>query len=242
MSQTAGRALDLLEHIAWSEEPLALAELTAAVGIDKTTASRLLKFLQGRMLITREPRTKRYSVGPRMLGLSAAAMHRFDFLSLVMPILGDLRDMTGETASVHMRVGNERICLAGQESLHPVRRVLPLGQATRLWEGPASKVILAFAADARELIAEAAAAGTDVVHLEAQLEAIRRNHEMIGVGDRTPGVSAIAIPLHRANETFGSVSVAGPAERWTADRMREFSARIQASAREIAGILGARQW
>ncbi|HKO27964.1 MAG TPA: IclR family transcriptional regulator [Solirubrobacteraceae bacterium] len=242
MSQTAGRALDLLEHIAWSEESLALAELTVAVGIDKTTASRLLKFLQDRMLITRDPRSKRYSVGPRLLGLSAAAMHRFDFLSLVMPILGQLRDETGETASVHVRVGNERICLAGQESLQPVRRVLPLGQATRLWVGPASKVILAFAADSRELMAEAAAAGSDVVHLESQLEAIRRDGEMIGVGDRTPGVGAIAVPLHRANGAFGSVSVAGPAERWTPDRMREFAARIHTSAREIAGILGARQW
>ena len=64
MSQTAARTLDLLEQIAGSSRPLKLMELAGATGLDKSTAARLLGFLEERALIQRQPATKGYGVGP----------------------------------------------------------------------------------------------------------------------------------------------------------------------------------
>lgn len=74
MSQAAGRTLDLLETIANSSRPLRLMELVETTGVDKSTATRLLRFLQERTLIRRDPATKCYAVGPGLLSLSAVAI------------------------------------------------------------------------------------------------------------------------------------------------------------------------
>jgi IclR family transcriptional regulator, KDG regulon repressor len=243
VSQAARRALDLLEHIAWSNEPLGLTELSSRLGLDKSTAARLLKFLDERSLISRQPETKKYTIGPRLLALSATAMHRFDLIASVTPMLGALRDETDETACLHIRVANDRICVAGEESRHPLRRVLALGQPTPLWNGPGSKVILAFSHDADRVLKMAKRDGADVGRIDMQLRAVRKVGYMVAVGDRTPGVGALAVPvMGAAAGVVGSLTISGPAERWTVDRMRAFVPRAVEVATELSKVVGSPQW
>ncbi len=144
MSQVATRAFELLEEVASSPEPLRLMELAERTGIDKSTASRLLDFLEGRALVRRDPETKRYFAGRGLLALSTATLRSSDLTEIVAPHLTALRDETGETVAFHLRAGGRRICVAGAESRHDIRRVLRLGEQLPLCVGPSGKVMLAF--------------------------------------------------------------------------------------------------
>lgn len=239
MSKTADRALGLLERVAGSETPLGLMELAVSTGIDKSTAARLLDFLEQRTLVAREPSTKKYTVGTGLIALSTLALRQIDLPRLAMPELMALRDETGETANLHIRAGDEAICVAGFESEQVVRRVLPLGERRALSIGPSAKTILAFlpAEEIDEVVARVPAEA-DRKELLQQLRTIREQGYIAVVGDRTPGVGAVVAPVFDTSGIAGSITVAGPADRWTLEAMTTAAPRLNAAASRLSQGLG----
>lgn len=235
MSQVAARAFDLLEQVASSPEPLRLMELAERTGIDKSTASRLLDFLEGRMLVRRDPETKRYLAGRGLLALSTASLRSSDLAEFVAPHLTALRDDTGETVAFHLRAGGRRICVAGAESRSDIRRVLKVGEQLPLCVGPSGKVMLAFLPEPEieALMTDPACADREV--LRRELAEIREHGYMAAIADRTVGLGAICFPIFGADELpIGAISVGGPEHRWTLDAMTAAEPRIRAVAAELS--------
>ena len=146
MSRTASRTLTLLEHVARAPAPAGLIELATDSGIDKSTAARLLAFLEERELVVRDPVTRRYAPGPALLALGAAALRRSDLRADARPYLERLRAATGETVTLHVRVRDAFVCIDGLEGPSPIRRAVPLGESIPLYVGSTGKAILAFLA------------------------------------------------------------------------------------------------
>ena len=68
------------------------------------------------------------SSGPR-LGELAAAAGEDRLLAAAGPVLTALRDMTGESAQLYRRQGDERICVAAAERLSGLRDTVPVGSS-----------------------------------------------------------------------------------------------------------------
>lgn len=239
MPQTAERTFDLLEQVARSEAPLGLMELAGETGIDKSTAARLLGFLEQRTLVAREPATKKYTVGTGLILLSTLALRQFDLPRLALPELVALRDETAETINLHIRAGEEALCLAGVESEQVVRRVLRLGEHRPLSTGPSAKTILAFLPeDEMAAVVARVPAGAQRRRLLGQLQTIREQGYIAVVGDRTPGVGAISAPVFGHAGIEASITVAGPADRWTLKTMVAAAPRVRAAADRLSHALG----
>jgi DNA-binding IclR family transcriptional regulator len=241
MSRTAHRTLDLLELVARSETPHGLIEIADEAGLDKSTTARLLAVLEARKLLRRDPETRKYAAGPRLIWLGVLAADRSDLRRAAEPLLGELRDQTGETVSLHIRVGDDRVCIAGAESRHEVRRVLTLGEPVPLWLGPSGRVILAFLPEPdREAVLARSRAG-DLDALRAVLAAIRSDGFVDSDGGRTPGVGAFSVPILGTRGIEASLTVAGPSARW--DRAKRSAARepVLRCARAISLGLGGSQ-
>lgn len=239
MSQSAERAFDLLDRVARSEAPLGLMELASDTGIDKSTATRLLGFLEQRGMVAREPATKKYTVGTRLISLATFALRRLDLPSLALPELLALRNDTAETVNLHIRTGDQVLCVAGVESEQVVRRVLPLGEQRPLFAGPAAKTILAFLPeDEIEAIVADVPPGASRRKLLDQLSLIREQGFIAVVGDRTPGVGAVSVPVFGPTGIAASITVAGPADRWTAKVMEAAAPRVRAAADRLSRALG----
>jgi DNA-binding IclR family transcriptional regulator len=159
------------------------------------------------------------------------------------PYLERIRDLTGETVSLHLRVGGERVCVDGVESPHVVRRVLPLGQPIPLYSGPSGKVILAYLPKAEiEKITKSAHLPTEAhAVLTRQLDEIARLGFLVAIGDRTAGVGAVSVPLFDPVGPVASITVAGPADRWNLKRLREHAPAIADMASQISAALGGRR-
>jgi DNA-binding IclR family transcriptional regulator len=239
MSRTAARTLDLLEHLARAPAPSGLIELADSSGLDKSTAARLLAFLEEREFVTRDPLTRRYAVGSALLALGAAALQRSDLRTGARPYLERLRDATGETVTLHVRVAGDFVCVDGVESAFPIRRAVPLGETIPLHVGSTGKAILAFlpADEIARQLEVAAAAGADVPRIRSELAAVRSERFRAAVGDRVAEVGAISAPLFDAGAPYGAVSISGPAERWDLRRMRDASRLLTAAADEMSTVL-----
>ena len=240
MGQVADRTLLVLDEIASSETPRGLMELAERTGLDKSVLSRLLQSLVRSGFVMRDERTRGYAVGPRFVSLSVSAVRRSGLAGLAHERLGQLRDETGETVSVHLWVGESRICIDGEESPHAVRRALSLGESVPVFAGPSGKAIMAFLPEpAAVRIGEAArAANQDMARLRGQLAALRQRSYLITTGDRTRGVGAISAPLFDATGVVASLTVAGPVDRWSVDAMEAFAPRLVRTAADITRGLG----
>jgi IclR family KDG regulon transcriptional repressor len=241
MSQSAGRALDLLVAVVSSPKTHGLMELSEQTAIDKSTAARLLGLLVERQFITRDEETQRYSTGAQTYSLFVAIGSQSDIRAIAASHLTKLRDRSGETATLHLRVGKRRVCIDGKESNEPVRRVVPIGETLPLYLGPSGKVILAFLSDPTlaSIIAEAKKSGSDTAVLRKQLEDIRNLGYALTESDRTHGVRALCAPIFDARGPIGSITVAGPSDRWTLEGAQKMVSTVLESAHSISSAMGA---
>jgi IclR family transcriptional regulator, acetate operon repressor len=235
MSQSASKTFDLLEQVARSRQPRGLIELAEECGIDKTTASRVLGFLVDRGYLSRDPVSRQYSLGLALLALSAPTVRRFSIDQGAGPILEHLRDRSGETATLHVRIGSDRVCTGGVESTHALRRVVPLGERLPLAVGGASgRAIAAFLSPTAMTPGEEASTASS----RRWRREVLANGYYAGVDDRTDGVAGISAPIFNREGVYGSITVAGPKQRWTLNRMVAFAPEMLEAARQITERLG----
>src|SRR5690625_2772858 len=138
------RALDILLCFA-DESSLSMSEIAQRVALHKSTVHRLLASLETKGFVIRDPVTDHYRLGFRVWELSANLNQADDPASVLLPEMERLRDHIGETISLYIRHGHERIRIQAVQSNHPIRRVAPIGVSLPLSVGASSKVLLAFA-------------------------------------------------------------------------------------------------
>lgn len=239
--QATRRALHLLEILAEAEGPLGLMDLTGLAQRDKSGVARSLQTLLDFNLVARDGLTKRYALGPGLVALAARMLRQMDVRSLARPVMERLRAESRETVSLHVRFGMNRLCVEGIDSPHTLRRVAPIGEILPLHQGPSGKVIVAFLppGDAVEVRQAAAQAGVDLARLDAQIAHIRAHRYLAVAGDRVPGVGGLSTPIFDARGVLAALTMAGPAERWSPERMEAFAPRLVDEAAQISAALGA---
>jgi DNA-binding IclR family transcriptional regulator len=239
MSRTATRAFDLFETIVRSPVPMGLMDVVEATDIDKSTAQRLLGFLVERELLTRDP-AKRYLLGPAAFAMSAAISARSDLRGIIAPAMRQLRDSSGETVSVHLAVGNRRVCVDGLESTDVIRRVVPIGDSLPLHLGPSGKAILAYLPEPRidDVFTEADVKRLDRKEIRDDLARVREQGYLLTESDRSPGVRAISAPIFDSHGVTASFTVAGPSERFTTAGAEALRPLLLAATADISRTLG----
>lgn len=243
MSQAAERMLDVLDAIAVAETPLAVMEVASLTGLNKSTCSRLLALLASREYITREADTRRYRVGPTMLGLLATIGKRTELLRIVHPYLEAIRNESGETTSLHLRVGGERICIDAVDRFPPQLHIQPLGIRSPLHVGTSGRVVMAFM-EPQELqlvLKHAAAAGLDPADLQSLLSQAREQGYLSDVSYKTDKHVTLSAPLFQGTQVFGAVTVTGLQERWSISVADGYAKQLRVHAETISSVItGAR--
>jgi len=234
------RALDVL--LCFAETPqLTLSEIAARTGLHKSTAHRLLASLEAKGFVARETGGDKYRLGYRIWELSANYSREDDPGVRLLPEMEKLRDLVGETVSLYVRDGLERVRIQAVQSLQAVRRVAPVGARLPLNVGASSKVLIAFEEPGvRASILDALDwRHVDRGHFERQLEDIRRQGYATSMEEREPGAAAVAAPIfNRDRKLVAALSVSGPVSRFTPDAVREHARHVMEAARRMGMMLG----
>ncbi|MFF2480174.1 IclR family transcriptional regulator [Paenibacillus sp. NPDC058071] len=234
------RALDILLCFTTGTD-YAMTEIAEKVGLHKSTVHRMLATLEDKGFIERDPATDRYHLGIRVWELSAYLSTTDDPAVILQPEMERLRDKLGETVSLYVRDGLERIRIQAVQSNQPVRRVAPVGARLPLYAGASSKVLLAYAdAYVREQIMNDPTwlASIDPDPYKQQLEEILNQGYATSFEERESGVAAISAPIiNRNGRLAAALSLSGPASRLTLALMREYAPIIMESAKRMGTMM-----
>lgn len=234
------RALDILSLFT-DETELSLTEIAAKTELHKSTVHRLLASLEGKGYLVRNAETEKYRIGFRIWELAANMSQSDDPGVLLQPEMERLRDSLGETISLYVRDGNERIRIQAVQSNQAIRRVAPIGARLPLSVGASSKVLIAFAEpdEQAQLLQELEwASPADRDALIGQLGDIRRLGYATSIEEREPGAAAVSAPIYnRAHKLVAALGVSGPSNRLTLEKMKEHAMLIIEGANRMGKML-----
>ncbi|WP_054958611.1 IclR family transcriptional regulator [Paenibacillus dakarensis] len=230
------RALDILMCFTKSHE-LALTEISSLIGLHKSTVHRLMTTLEDRGFVVRDSRTDKYQLGMKIWELSTHLSHSDDPAVLLLPAMESLRDRLGETVSLYLRDGMERIRIQAVQSNQAIRRVAQVGARLPLSVGASSKVLVAYSSpsDQEELLNSPE--WPDFVDrnlYRKQLREIVETGYAISIEEREPGAAAVSVPImDRSGRIAAALSMSGPVSRLSADKLTEYAPVLKEAAREM---------
>lgn len=233
------RTVALLDVLVHAETPLGVTDIARRVRLSKATTYRLLKALTSHGLVHRQGPEPTYGPGFRILELAGAWMNRLDIRAKALPVLRHLREKTGETVSLNLLAGHQRVAAEHLEAAHELRFVVELGRRLPLHLGASGKAILAFLPDAeiRAILGEARM--KNLRRFLAELARVRAQGFALSFGERLPGSAAASAPiLNHMGRVVGSVSILSTASRFTPEAVRSHQQVIVEAAGAISRALG----
>lgn len=190
------RALSILGAFEAMDRCLSLAELAQRTGLYKSTILRLAQPLL-RLHYLQHFEDGNYRIGPRPLMLGAVYQHSLRLGDMLLPLMYDLADQTGESVSFYSRYEDIRVCRYRVDSRHDVRDHVSEGEVLPLLHGSGGQVLLAFGGAEGE-----------------PHETTRRKFYYASFGERDPETAGISVPIFGTGQRLlGSLTLSGPRSR-----------------------------
>jgi len=216
----------------------------------KLTRNRVMRLagtLEVRGYLHRDSRTGDYGLGTMFVSLGRVYESQSGLVSLGQPILQELAQTTGESASIYVLDNLERVVLAREEGNQDIRLAIAVGQRMPVCVGAGGKVLLAFGSEAvrkkvlqsRRLSKVAPGSITDPSELAKELDRIKVRGYACSLGERVADAGAIAVPIFGLENRFvGALGIAGPIHRFTSETLPGKIDLVTKAAAELTWKLG----
>lgn len=136
----------LLQALAASSGPLMLRDLAAAAGMSAAKAHRYLVSFQRLELVTQDPASTRYDLGPAALKLGLASLSRLDSVKLARQRLALLQVQIGQTVALAVWGNQGPTMVHWEESSQAITVNLRLGDVMPLLSSATGLCFAAFMA------------------------------------------------------------------------------------------------
>ncbi len=248
--QVVDRALHALEELAEAPGGLGVSELGRRLGVDKSSAHRLLTTLLAHGFVRQNPHSGRYQLGLRLAGLGAIAVRGVDLTDVARPHLERLRDQTGEAASLAVLSDGEVLFLAKAVSQGALTVNQGVGSRMPAHCSALGKVLLAWSED--EAVARAIAQRGLARHTPrtiASEEELRRHLARVqeqgwALDDEefAIGLRCLAAPVRDSSGTVvAAVGISGPTSRITLRDVEPMAGAVCEAGLAISSDLGYRR-
>jgi len=244
-SQTLLRGLDMLDQVI--DGPIPLAELSARMGLTRSTTHRLANALIDRGFLVFFPR-EGYQLGPKLLQLGFLAQSQVDLIQTARPHIEALATQTEDT--VHLgRLDAERALyldkIPGRRRVEISSRVgdrqpltsTGLGKALMI-DTPQREWRRLFDTDH----ANGGGATIDYAVWEERMNGYVAAGRAFDLEENEDQIRCVAAPIRDAsNQIIGAISVSSAAQYMDDARMAALSDDVLATARAISADLGWQQ-
>ncbi|MET8988834.1 IclR family transcriptional regulator [Nonomuraea wenchangensis] len=221
------RGLDILDMFSADRRVVGITDIALELGIHKSSASRLAATLASAGYLVAAS-AGNYTLGPRLAVLGSLLAARQDLASVVTPFLRELVERTGETG--HLAVLDDTVAKTVQvvDGWHTVRMHSWAGKLSPAHCSSMGKALLAGLSDAEigeryrdaELPVRTVHTIGTVERLRNELARIRRTGYSLDNEELEAGLRCVAAPVFSPEGGVdASISISGPAQRLTRDRM-----------------------
>jgi IclR family acetate operon transcriptional repressor len=245
---TLDKGLSVLEAVACADAPngLTLTELGHRLGMHRTTLFRFLATLQHRGYLERDPMTDRYRLGVQTLTLAAGWLNDQDVRQTARPYLQALCQRVQELVHLTILDHGEVVTIDRIEGKHPISLQTEIGNRRPAHCTASGKAMLAFmnTDEAGHMLPPTitpvtAKTVTSPGQLIAEFEQIRSCGYAIDDEGHFEGVRCVAAPVFNYDQRpVASISIAGPVQRITHERMVTLGEEVRAVAETVSQRLG----
>ncbi len=191
------RALSVLSAFKKGDSSLSVTELAERTRLYKSTVLRLLASLAHGGLLRKTPEGL-WALGPEISRLASLYTASFSLEDVVLPVIKDLVVKTGESVALHVKQGNQRLCLFRVDSPQLLRDHVQAGDVLPLDRGAGGRVLMAFSGAKGRLY-----------------DKIRKDGFIHATGDRIPGLVGVSAPVWKAqDELVGALTLTVPEARF----------------------------
>lgn len=247
VNQSLDRAIDLLDSLAVGGA-MTLSQLSVAMGQSSATLYRLLTTFQLRDMVEVDPLTQAWSIGPATFRLGTAFLRRADVVERARPAMRRLMEATGETSNLGMERGHQVLFISQVETHESIRAFFPPGTLSPLHASGIGKALLAHLPKDRltRLLGQGPLERftgrtlADPEKLMAELQLIRQQGYAFDDEEKAEGMRCIAAPiLNIHGEAVAGISISGPSNRITLEKVARIGVLVRDAAREVSHSLGA---
>ncbi len=241
-NKATARVLAVVAAFTDGAPSLGVSELARRLGMTKSMVHRALTTLLDEGYIVRDASGSRYQLGYRVLEFTGVTGSTPELPELCAPYMRDMFELTGETITLAVRRGPVAVTIHGIEGRGTIARRVPMGRVVPLHVSAAARVILGHLGDTEvedylhdrplERVTPTTLGSPDSVW-----EDVRRTRERgcaYGLYDHARSAFGVAFPvLDRIGRPHGSVTVSGPRDRLTPDRLESLMPRLRAVAARL---------
>jgi DNA-binding IclR family transcriptional regulator len=215
------RALSVLDAFRKGDKSLSLSDLAERTGLYKSTILRLAQTLERFEYLMRRDDGD-YQIGTSALRLANIYQGSVQAGDIIQPVLRDLVEKTGESASFSVRRGDVRVFVYRVDSPHMLRDHLQAGDVVPLGQGASGKILLAFTKP-----------------LDPAHAALRKKLVCSTSGELASGMVGVACPVfNAAGDAVGALTLNGPQSRIDKRAMETMERVLLEAARYVTKGLG----
>ena len=240
------KLMAILDCFSPFDRSLTLNEIAARCGMPKTTVHRLVSSLREVKLLEQDRERDRYRMGIRLFELGSIVMGNLDIYREARPLVERLIGATGEGSHLCVFDGTNMVSIEHHEP-----NSASVNWTTTLSISPAyctgvGKAALAFQEEpvidkiiAAGLLPFTATTITDPHRLREDLKQTRDRGYSIDEGEHQAAIRCIAAPIRNvAGNVFAAISVSGPKDRVTLERIPSVAPLVIATAKQISRQMG----
>jgi DNA-binding IclR family transcriptional regulator len=245
--QTLNRAISVLDCFSQEQTELGVREISRMLNLSSSVTGRLLAALKELGILSQNPSTRAYSMGPRVLSWAGVYNASLDVRNQAIQAITELHDSTRETISLYILDGKDRVCIERLESPQGVRIVNRVGRRLPLYAGSAGKVMLAYLPKERQesLINDTPLTPltnktiTEPASLRRELKRVREHGCAISYGEWIEDAAGVAAPIfNHESEVIAAVSISGPLQRFTKENVAKYCVEVKRVAAHISEKMG----
>ena len=245
--RSVARAVAILEQFTMERPEPNLTEISAGIGLSKSTTHRLLSTLEEAGMVELDRRSGHYRLGLKTFRLGSVASGSLDVVRQAEPLLHEIADETGLTALLLVADVKEALCVRRFEGEQEVRvLVMETGKRVPFNCGASQRVLLAHVSDAvwEDVVANHAVRMTPYSlttrdELDSDRREIKERGFSIGWEDCALHACTLGAPVLRSGgAVVASVSILGIVQQFPAERLPVLIRRVMQLGRDLSVRLG----
>jgi IclR family KDG regulon transcriptional repressor len=242
VSSTIGKAMQMVEILAsHADSGMSLSELADVLDQPLSSTHRYLASLQSLGLAHRTAEN-RFTLGTKILALAGIYLARSDVLSEARPVLKEMSELTGETIHLAVPADTAVVYIAKIDSKHMLNMSSYIGYRSPMFCTSLGKAILAYSDEklmhdvlSEVLKAPTSKTVTDPATIKREMVLIRQRGYAIDDEENEVGIRCVGSAIRDfTGQAIAAISVSGPSDRLTLDRVSEIGELLKNKAREIS--------
>jgi IclR family KDG regulon transcriptional repressor len=245
--QSVDRALNILNLFDEHTKELKITEISARIGLHKSTVHSLLKTLQLHGYIAQDPENGKYRLGLKLMEKGQLLLLGIDVRITARKHLMSLSAQTGQTTHLVILDGKDGVYIDKVEGAKAAIRYSRIGRRVPLHSSATGKVLAAFR-QPEELVQllkdyryvqQTAATLADQDSFLQELAKVRRQGFAVDDQENEQGVRCAAAPIfNHSGEVTTAMSISTMISGVDDEQFRQFIELLKSETAQISQLLG----